>query len=93
MTPEREQAILDTMTDRELVAYWNILQFPVVVVGDDGKNERHLGMVSALLTERAIPHERGHRTAEVLAHFRKTEDGERRFVAGYSKFVPEGTWV
>ena len=49
------------MTDRELVAYWNILQFPGLVISD-GKDDRHRGIVSALLTDRGIAHEAGHRT-------------------------------
>jgi hypothetical protein len=87
-----EMALLATMSDRELVAYWNILQFPVIIVGDDGKNERHLGIVDELLTLREIPHERGRRTIHVGAHALEV-DGETLEVEAYSKLVPEGTWV
>ncbi len=59
LTSEREA--LDEMTDREMVGYWNVLQFPGLVIGD-GKDERHIEILDALLTERAIDHERGRRT-------------------------------
>lgn len=54
-------AQLDTMSDRELVAYWNIMQFPGLVVGS--RNAEHLPIVDGLLSERGIAHERGSRTA------------------------------
>ncbi len=49
-----EKQQLNTMTDRELVAYWNVMQFPGLVIGD--KTERHLPIVSDLLTQRGIAH-------------------------------------
>ena len=56
---EREE--LDKLTDIELVAYWNILNTPGSKV-DDGKTRRQTPIVSELLTERNIPHEKGKRT-------------------------------
>ncbi len=57
-TPEQERADLRTMTTRELVAYWNVMQFPGLVI-TDGKQERHLVMVDEILTERGVAHQRG----------------------------------
>lgn len=56
---EREQ--LGGMTDRALVAYWNILQFETrtIFVGDREKSRRHGEIVSDLLTARGIAHEAG----------------------------------
>ena len=56
-----ERAELDKLTDRELVAYWNVLNTPCLKV-DDGKIERHTTIVDDLLTSRNIPHEPGKRT-------------------------------
>jgi hypothetical protein len=56
----REVEQLATMTGRELVAYWNILQFPAI--GDSAKTARHTAIVSELLTERGIAHRAGART-------------------------------
>ena len=56
-----EAAALDALTDREAVAYWNILQFPVLVISD-GKPERHRPIMDAILTRRGIPHQPGKRT-------------------------------
>lgn len=52
---------LDSMTDTELVAYWNIMQFPGLKVGAN-RDALHIPVVSDLLTERGIAHERGART-------------------------------
>jgi hypothetical protein len=57
-----EKASLDTMTDREIVSYWNILQFPCINVDPEGKRDRHIGLVSLLLVGRGIGHEPGKRT-------------------------------
>lgn len=67
MATEREQ--LDVMTDYELTSYWNILQFPCFRIGAlaDNKQERHELIVGSLLTERAIPHEKGKRIVPVAA--------------------------
>lgn len=61
-----EKAQLSGMTDREAVAYWNIIQANarMLRVGDDGgKHERHLDLMDEILTERGIAHERGKCTA------------------------------
>lgn len=53
---------LATMTDQEAAAYWNVLQFSarMMTVGDDGgKQERHVAIMDAILTERGIAHEVG----------------------------------
>ena len=55
---DRDQ--LNTMSDRELAAYWNIMQFPGLEIG--GTYAAHRPIVSALLTERGIPHQAGSRT-------------------------------
>ncbi len=60
MLTEREQ--LDAMSNTELVAYWNTMQAPGLKIDPDGKDERHIPIVNALLTERNIPHEKGKRT-------------------------------
>lgn len=58
---------LDKMTNKELVAYWNILQFNgrCIQVGDTDKNVRHTQLVDELLTKRSIPHQMGKRTTPV----------------------------
>jgi hypothetical protein len=55
---------LASMTDREMVAYWNIMQFPGMKIGvsTDTVNGP---IVDALLDKRGIPHERGHLTNRV----------------------------
>lgn len=52
---------LAVMSDREIVAYWNIMQFPGLVVGKN-RNDLHIPVVAEILTERGIPFERGART-------------------------------
>jgi hypothetical protein len=58
---------LDKMTNKELVAYWNILQFNgrCIQVGDTDKNARHTQLVDELLTKRSIPHQMGKLTTPV----------------------------
>jgi hypothetical protein len=58
---DNERKELNTMSNRELIAYWNILQMgqKTIQVDDDGQNARHTIIVDELLTERAIPHEHG----------------------------------
>jgi hypothetical protein len=71
MTAENEKAQLATMTSREAVAYWNVLQFGdrMLRVGDDGgKHERHMNLMDELLNERGVPHTRGKRTSWVDGH-------------------------
>lgn len=50
------------MTNRELVAWWNIQQFPGMKVADIEQVEQALRCTEAILTERGIPFERGART-------------------------------
>lgn len=50
------------MTDREIVAYWNTLQMPGLIVDSVGVRPLHLDVVSQVLTEREINHQRGCRT-------------------------------
>jgi hypothetical protein len=57
-----EKLELGTMNDREIVAYWNILQFPTLNVDPERKRERHIALVSEILVGRGIPHEFGKRT-------------------------------
>ena len=64
-----ERDLLNEMTDHEMVAYWNILQFPGLLIGD-GKTERHQAILSELLFERRIPHLEGHRTVAVEPYFK-----------------------
>jgi hypothetical protein len=46
---------LSTLTDRELVAYWNVIQMSARCVGGKGgKNERHGKIVQGLLNGRGI---------------------------------------
>lgn len=54
-------AELRTMTDREAVAYWNVLQMDerMLRVGDDGGHELHAELMDIILDERGIAHERG----------------------------------
>lgn len=55
-----EKAQLDSMSDSEAVAYWNILQFPSI--GGDEKTSRHISLMSQILNRRGIPHQVGRRT-------------------------------
>lgn len=84
MMNEREE--LNALSDTELVAYWNILQTPGIKV-DDGKTERHISIVSGLLTERNIPHEKGKRTVESQSSGHESKAG--RF--SVSKEVTDGS--
>ena len=62
MTTEREQ--LAEMEDTQLVSYWNVLQMGQrMMQNTEAKEtgERHIPIVSSLLTERGIPHEDGKR--------------------------------
>jgi hypothetical protein len=61
VTGATEAAQLASMTDHQVVAYWNILQFATrgLVIGDEGKNERHTAIMDGILTERSIAHEPG----------------------------------
>jgi hypothetical protein len=54
---DREQ--IESMTDRELVAFWNVLQFNARLGNRDIYKET---FVSMTLNEREIPHEIGKRT-------------------------------
>lgn len=57
---ENERGQLALMTDRELVAYWNILQFwGRMIHGSEDKEWRHIRIVRSLLQERGIPYEYG----------------------------------
>ncbi len=49
---------LAELTNREIVAYWNILQMGCKMLGG-GKTNPHLPLVGELLIERSIPHEEG----------------------------------
>jgi hypothetical protein len=60
-----EKQALGTMSDTEIVAYWNILQFPTINVDPEGKRERHIALVSEILVGRGIAHEVGKRTVAV----------------------------
>lgn len=68
---EREQ--LDTMSDRQAVAYWNILQFAMrgLVIGDEGKNDRHIAIMDGILTERGIEHAFGALTMQSQVTYAK----------------------
>ena len=54
---DREQ--VESMTDRQLVAFWNVLQFDARFGHRDIYKET---LVSMTLSEREIPHEIGKRT-------------------------------
>jgi hypothetical protein len=54
-----DQDQVESMTDRELVAFWNILQFSARFGNRDIYKET---LVSMTLNERGIPHEIGKRT-------------------------------
>ncbi len=60
-----DEVMLATMTDHELVGYWNVLQFQqksfTILIDPEGKRDRHHEIVSRLLTVRGIPHETGKR--------------------------------
>jgi hypothetical protein len=57
----REKAAFAGMTDREAVAYWNILQFPCIT-DDPDRQARHIALMSETLKARGIAHEVGKRT-------------------------------
>lgn len=57
-----ERAKLNRLSNTALVAYWNILNAPVMTIDDEGKVERHTAILDNLLSERGIAHERGKRT-------------------------------
>ncbi len=51
------------MSNNELVAYWNIMQYPAFHNADAAnQRERHIPLVSDELTERGIPHQISKRT-------------------------------
>jgi len=52
---------IESMTDNELVAFWNILQFPSLV--SDPEPDKEL-LVSHELSSRDIPHEKNRRTVK-----------------------------
>jgi hypothetical protein len=54
-----DQDQVESMTDRELVAFWNVLQFNARFGNRDIYKET---LVSMTLSEREIPHEIGKRT-------------------------------
>lgn len=58
---------LATMTDRELVAYWNILQMGgrCLTIDSGNKTARHTAIISSLLVSRGIAHEAGKLTKTV----------------------------
>ena len=52
---------LSRLNDRELVAYWNVIQMSARCIGGGGgKNDRHLPIVQGLLYGRDIPVRPGH---------------------------------
>ena len=50
---------VESMTNRELVAFWNVLQFSARMGHRDIGKET---MVSVVMSERELPHENGKRT-------------------------------
>lgn len=67
-TPEQERVELDTLTDREMVAYWNVLTMSAKCIGGSGdKNARHADMLRDLLSARGIPFEDGKLIKRVAA--------------------------
>lgn len=61
-----EASELARMSDRELVAYWNVLQFGNRMFRSaeaDRINAVHKPIVDHLLTQRGIPHVDGRRTS------------------------------
>jgi hypothetical protein len=54
---------INSFDDRQLMAYWNILQYRsrpgTVLIDADGRTARHLQIVHELLNERRIVHEIG----------------------------------
>jgi len=66
-TPEKEQAMtlrenLNQMSDREAVAYWNILQFEARMIAGTqecaDRRDRHESAIDSILNERGIAHEK-----------------------------------
>lgn len=63
-----ERDLLDDMEDTELVAYWNILQMGQRMIRNTEaheQGERHIPILTEILTEREIPHENGKQIATV----------------------------
>lgn len=62
---------LQQMTDRELVAYWNIIQAGARMFQVGNQCQNHHSIVSEILTERKIPHQMGKRTEYVVKEFKQ----------------------
>jgi hypothetical protein len=47
---------LRAMNDQEAIAYWNIctMSTSMLLIGDDGRNARHLACMTRILDERGI---------------------------------------
>jgi len=61
ITADEALAQIRSMSDRELVAFWNVLQFSSRMVGS-GRDTFREPLVSLVMSERKIPHEIGKRT-------------------------------